>query len=216
MFGTMLTARSTSPSSSIALLLIPQDDLAKSSAPFVDVLNRLIGGVGRRGLHLFIVISGLGCAQWLDAAGGRVDAHARGVMGCCRRPGRTVNRYGAPVIALLLTGALATVVMLMNYSKSLVDGFTFLSIVVTAANLPLYFCCGLALVVLWRRGSGTPDPYGVVARRDRRRLLRVHDRRRWQGGVRLGAGARRGRLAVLRVAPVAESGRRRSALRELV
>ena len=50
-------------------------------------------------------------------------------------PLASVNRYGAPFIALLLTAALATVVTLMNYSKSLVDGFTFLSIVVTAANV---------------------------------------------------------------------------------
>jgi APA family basic amino acid/polyamine antiporter len=39
----------------------------------------------------------------------------------------------------------------MSYSKSLVAAFTFLTRVVTAANLPLYLCCALALVVLWRR-----------------------------------------------------------------
>ena len=42
----------------------------------------------------------------------------------------------------------------MNYSKSLVDGFTFLSIIVTAANLPLYLCCA------WRSWC-----CGVVTRR---------------------------------------------------
>ena len=40
----------------------------------------------------------------------------------------------------------------MNYSKSLVEGFTFLTLVVTAANLPLYLFCAIALVVLARRG----------------------------------------------------------------
>jgi len=61
------------------------------------------------------------------------------------------NRFGAPAVALVATAALATVLALMNYSKSLVDGFTFLTIVITAANLPLYLCCALALVVVWRR-----------------------------------------------------------------
>jgi APA family basic amino acid/polyamine antiporter len=42
--------------------------------------------------------------------------------------------------------------VLMNYSKSLVEGFTFLTLVVTGANLPLYLCCALALFALWRRG----------------------------------------------------------------
>jgi len=45
--------------------------------------------------------------------------------------------------------------ILMSYSKSLVDGFTFLSKVVTAANLPLYLCCTLALFALWFRGNRT-------------------------------------------------------------
>jgi APA family basic amino acid/polyamine antiporter len=43
--------------------------------------------------------------------------------------------------------------VLMNYSKSLVEGFTFLTLVVTAANLPLYLLCAFALAVLWRRGA---------------------------------------------------------------
>jgi basic amino acid/polyamine antiporter, APA family len=46
---------------------------------------------------------------------------------------------------------LASLLALMNYSKSLVEGFTFLTIVITAANLPLYLCCALALVLIWRR-----------------------------------------------------------------
>jgi len=48
---------------------------------------------------------------------------------------------------------LGSAMVLMSYSKSLVEGFTFLSKVVTAANLPLYLCCSLALAVLWRRGE---------------------------------------------------------------
>jgi APA family basic amino acid/polyamine antiporter len=43
--------------------------------------------------------------------------------------------------------------VLMNYSKTLVEGFTFLTLVVTAANLPLYLFCAVGLVVLWRRGQ---------------------------------------------------------------
>jgi APA family basic amino acid/polyamine antiporter len=58
-------------------------------------------------------------------------------------------------VALLVTGVFGSGMVLMSYSKSLVDGFTFLSKVVTAANLPLYLCCSLALAVLWRRGGRT-------------------------------------------------------------
>ena len=68
------------------------------------------------------------------------------------RASRT-NARGAPVVGLVVTGVLATAMVLMNYSKSLVEGFTFLTLIVTAANLPLYLLCAVALVVLARRGE---------------------------------------------------------------
>jgi len=72
------------------------------------------------------------------------------------------NRRGAPAVALVVTGLLGSGMVLMSYSKSLVDGFTFLSKVVTAANLPLYLCCSLALAILWRRGAATPAVRGML------------------------------------------------------
>ncbi len=63
------------------------------------------------------------------------------------------NQRGAPAAALLATGVLATGMVAMSYSKSLVDGFVFLTTVVTAANLPLYLCSSVALFLLWRRGE---------------------------------------------------------------
>jgi APA family basic amino acid/polyamine antiporter len=52
--------------------------------------------------------------------------------------------------------------LLMNYSKSLVEGFTFLTLVVTAANLPLYLFCALALVVLRYREEAAPRDLRVL------------------------------------------------------
>jgi basic amino acid/polyamine antiporter, APA family len=54
---------------------------------------------------------------------------------------------------LLLTGAAASFMLLMNYTESMAKGFAFLSVIVTAANLPLYLFCALAIIVLWRRGE---------------------------------------------------------------
>jgi APA family basic amino acid/polyamine antiporter len=68
-----------------------------------------------------------------------------------------LNSRGAPGTALVLSGVFASAMVLMNYSKSLVEGFTFLTLVVTAANLPLYLFCALGLVVLWRRGVRPPS-----------------------------------------------------------
>ena len=42
--------------------------------------------------------------------------------------------------------------VLMNYNRSLVQGFAFMSVIVTAANLPLYLMSSVALAVLAWRG----------------------------------------------------------------
>src|SRR5262249_17601981 len=63
------------------------------------------------------------------------------------------NRHGAPTIALVLTGAMASVMLLSNYTRSINGLFTLLSVIVPAANLPMYFACTLAIVAMGRRGG---------------------------------------------------------------
>ena len=153
MTGTLLTAAIYIVVSSMALLLIPQRELAQSNAPFADLLDDFMGpGVGRV-LAVFVVVSGLGALNgWTLLVGELTATMAR--HGSLPQPFARVNARGAPALALVTTGLLATAMVLMNYSKSLVEGFTFLTLVVTAANLPLYLMCAFALLVLWRRGRG--------------------------------------------------------------
>lgn len=152
MTGTVLTAIIYIIVSTVPLLLIRQQELADASAPFALLMERF-GAVGSgRWLALFVVISGLGALNgWTLLAGELTRTMAsNGVLPTVLARN---NRHGAPMVALLVTGALASAMIWMSYSKSLVSAFTFLTRVVTAANLPLYFCCALALAVLWRRGT---------------------------------------------------------------
>lgn len=150
MTGTILTAVIYVLVSAVPLLLIPQDELAQSAAPFVDVLQRFTGEGSGRWLAVFVVVSGLGALNgWTLLAGELTCSMAR--HGTLPARLERLNSRGAPGTALLLSGMLASAMVLMNYSKSLVEGFTFLTLVVTAANLPLYLFCAMALVVLWRR-----------------------------------------------------------------
>jgi APA family basic amino acid/polyamine antiporter len=156
MAGTLLTAAVYVAVSAVAIALIPQQQLATSEAPFADLLNRFMGAGSGRWLAVFVVISGLGALNgWTLLVSELTRTMA--THGLLPRRLDTGNRRGAPVAGLLATGLLATAMVLMNYSKSLVEGFTFLTLVVTAANLPLYLCCALALAVLWKRGQGRPS-----------------------------------------------------------
>jgi APA family basic amino acid/polyamine antiporter len=154
MAGTLITAAVYVAVSAVAILLIPQDDLAKSTAPFADLLDRFTMAGSGRWLAMFVVVSGLGALNGWTLLTGELTRTMAG-HGLLPAKLSAQNSRGAPAIGLVATGVLATAMVLMNYSKSLVEGFTFLTLVVTAANLPLYLCCALALAVLWRRGQGT-------------------------------------------------------------
>ncbi len=152
LIGTLLTAVIYILVSTVPLLLIPQAELAQSSAPFVDLLDHHLGEGHGRWLALFVVVSGLGALNGWTLIVGNLTA-TMAAQGDFPALFARQNRYGAPARALVVTGLFASAMILMNYSKSLVDGFVFLSTIVTAASLPLYLCSSLALVVMWRRGE---------------------------------------------------------------
>jgi APA family basic amino acid/polyamine antiporter len=162
MVGTLLTAAVYVAVSAVAITLIPQQELASSEAPFSDLLTRFLGPGSGRWLAAFVVVSGLGALNgWTLLTGELTRTMAK--HGMLPRVLAPLNSRGAPAMALVVTGLLASAMVAMNYSKSLVEGFTFLTLVVTAANLPLYFCCALALVILWRRGGqGLPGDLAVL------------------------------------------------------
>lgn len=154
--GTLITAAIYLVVSTVPMLLLPELELATAPAPFALLMDRFVGeGVGRW-LALFVVVSGLGALNgWTLLVGELTRTMAdNGVLPAIlsRNNGR-----GAPALALFVTALLASAMILMNYSKSLVNGFTVLSQVVTAANLPLYLCCSIALAVLWKRGKRLND-----------------------------------------------------------
>jgi APA family basic amino acid/polyamine antiporter len=151
--GTLVTATIYITISAIPMLLIPQAELAKSTAPFADLLSRELGAGSGRWLALFVVISGLGALNgWTLLVGELTRTMA--ANGTLPTAFAKCNDRGAPALALVVTSLLASAMVLMNYSKSLVEGFAFLSKMVTAANLPLYLCAALALVILGRRRQG--------------------------------------------------------------
>ena len=154
--GTLLTAAIYLIVSTVPLLLIPSQELAASPAPFALLMDRFVGDGFGRWLALFVVVSGLGALNGWTLLGGEMTRTMadNGVLPAFLSRN---NRHGAPVFALVVTGLLASAMILMNYSKSLVGGFTVMSQVVTAANLPLYLCCSIALAVLWKRGKRLDD-----------------------------------------------------------
>jgi APA family basic amino acid/polyamine antiporter len=154
MTGTLLVAVIYIAVSAVVILLIEQQELANSSAPFADLIDRYVAQGSGRWLAVFVVISGLGCLNgWTLLLGELTASMAK--HGVLPRRMATYNERGAPAVALVVGAVLASAIVLMNYSKSLVEGFTLLTLIVTAANIPMYLCCALALAVFWSRHADT-------------------------------------------------------------
>jgi APA family basic amino acid/polyamine antiporter len=147
--------------SAVPLLLLGQRELGAASAPFAVVLERFGAAGSGRWLALFVVISGLGALNgWTLLVGELTRTMAKsGVLPAVLARN---NQNGAPAAALFVTGVLASAMIWMSHSQSLVAAFTFLTLVVTAANLPAYLGCALALMVLWRRRTPTCTSHAAL------------------------------------------------------
>jgi APA family basic amino acid/polyamine antiporter len=148
--GTLLVALIYICVSLVPMLLIPQTELADSNAPFADLFARYVGPASARLLAAFVIVGALGCLNGWTLIVGELTVSFAKHGGFPRFFGR-VNAQGAPLWGLLVPGALASIMLIMNYNDSMTGAFTVLSVVVTATNLPIYIGSALAVLVLWRR-----------------------------------------------------------------
>ncbi len=142
------------------MLLIPQAELAASEAPFADLLERYGAPGSGRWLAFFVVVSGLGALNGWTLLLGEIT-HSMASHGVLPRRLAEVNARGAPALALLVVGCLTSGMIVLTLSRTMVQGFTFLTLVVSAAALPLYLLCALALCALAWRAQGR-RAYGLV------------------------------------------------------
>jgi APA family basic amino acid/polyamine antiporter len=155
MFGTFATAAIYVMVTAVLLLLLPQAELARSAAPFVDLFQRYWSADAGRWLAVFVVISGIGALNgWTMIAGEVTVSFANHAV--FPAVFKRSNRFGAPTWALVLAGLLASAMIQMNYSRTLSEAFSFLIAMVTAANMPLYLLAGAAVIKLCKRGVVAP------------------------------------------------------------
>ena len=162
LIGTLIVAIFYVAIVAIGMLVVPQATLATSDAPFVTIVDHLLGAGNGRWISLFVVISGLGCLNGWTLLSGELTRTLASHRLLPEVLGES-NRFGAPWASLLLAGTLGTFVGVMNYSETLVGAFTQLSLIVSAANLPMYVCCSLALFYMLRRNPAGLSPLLWIA-----------------------------------------------------
>lgn len=164
--GALLVALIYVSVSAVAVLLIPQATLSASNAPFADLFQRFLGTGAAKWVTAFVIISGLGALNgWTFMIGEVTQSFAR--HGNFPATLGKLNRHAAPWPAFLLTGVVASVMLLLNYSGSTAGGFALLSEAATLADMPLYLVCALTVLILWWAGSQqldrSPDRLWITA-----------------------------------------------------
>lgn len=151
LIGTLLAIVLYIASSTLVLLFIPAAQLAASSAPFAEVMRLFWGEGAARLLALLTFISGLGTLNgWILVQGEMPSALAR--AGTLPPIFARESRQGTPGAALFITSVLVTPLVLMNYTASMVQIFTFFVLVSTASFLMMYLLCSLAALKLGWQG----------------------------------------------------------------
>lgn len=153
LFGTLAVTAIYLASTAAVMLLTPPDVLAASTSPFAEAA-RGFGAWGPALIAAGALISTAGTANGLIFCGAQLPMAAAIDRLAPAFLGRT-DRGGAPYISLLITSALASALLALNYSRGLVGAFTFLIMLSTLGTLVPYLLSAIAeLRHSWRSARG--------------------------------------------------------------
>ena len=149
-FGTLLAGVATILACTAVLGLLPMDAVRSSQAPMADAARHLWGAAAGIGIALVAAVSCFGALNgWVLVAAQVPFAAARdGVL-----PERfaRLDRNGTPAFGIVLSGVIASILVLANFTHTLAQLFTFSILLSTAAVLLPYVVSTGAWL---RRGDG--------------------------------------------------------------
>jgi len=152
MWGTAITTALYILACSTVVLLLPTAQLAQSTAPFADVVRMFWGGNAATLFALFAFIAGFGSLNgWILVQGEMPSTLAR--AGVFPQFFARQSKYQTPGTALFITSGLLTLLVLSNYSSSMVVVFTKMLLISTLATLVTYLCCSVATLKLAWQGE---------------------------------------------------------------
>ncbi|MCL6417423.1 amino acid permease [Aestuariirhabdus sp. Z084] len=137
--------------STVSLMgMIDPADLANSQAPFADAARLMWGDVGYYVIGLAAVISCFGALNgWMILQGQVPYAAARD--GLFPEIFNKVNKNGVPYMGIIISSVLITILMMMNYTKGLVETFTFIILLATLTSLIPYSFSAIAELMIYSK-----------------------------------------------------------------
>ena len=136
--------------STVAIMgIIPTDQLAQSSSPFADAAGQMFGGGWDKVFALVAMAATFGALNGWIILQGRVPLAAAEDGLFPREFARVHGERRTPVFGLVVSSLLLSALMLMNYTKGLVDAFTFVLLLATLTTLVPYAYAAAAQAYLY-------------------------------------------------------------------
>lgn len=155
LIGTALAAVLTAVICTAAMGIVPPSVLAQSNAPFADVAAVVWGGSGAVVMAVTGAISAFGALNgWILLQGQLPQAMAQD--GLFPAFAGRENSSGVPANSLVIGSALASLMIIFNYSGPLISVFTFLTLLATLATLVPYLFAAFAAFRLLRPDGPVP------------------------------------------------------------
>ncbi len=124
-------------------LIVPAKELLDSSAPFALAASKILGTMGGTLIAIGALISTLGSlnANTLTAGNLSLAAARDGLL-----PAKFISltKSGTPIFTYLLSGAFVSVLLLLNYTKGIINAFVFMAMLSTLSTLIAYAFCAIA------------------------------------------------------------------------
>ena len=135
--------------STIAIMgIIPTSELAASTSPFADAAGRIFGGGWDKVIAVVAMVSTFGALNGWIMLQGRIPLAAANDGLFPKQFARVHGERRTPVFGLVVSSVLVTGLMLMNYTKGLVDAFTFVILLATLTTLVPYAYSAAAQIYL--------------------------------------------------------------------
>jgi basic amino acid/polyamine antiporter, APA family len=149
LFGTGFTVFTYILCSIVIMGVLPPEVLANSTAPFADTAEVFWGVSSKYIIAATAVMATLGALNGWILIQGQLPLAAASDRLFPAVFGRT-NRHDAPIYGIALSSVLASAVLFLKYSESLVDKFTFMMTLSTLSALIPYLLSAVSLLVMIR------------------------------------------------------------------
>ena len=134
--------------SMIAIIgIMHPNEIYMSSAPFADATGFILGNYGKNIIAIFAIISGLGALNGWTLLQIEIPKKLsnKGLLG---KRFSKVNSKGVPYQTLIFSSIIVSMLILINYTKSLSTIFTYLILTSTFCSLMLYLFISFSEIII--------------------------------------------------------------------